>query len=239
MSEVTEALARVRERVERAAKRVGRDPDEIVLVGVCKGQPRERVEAALRAGLRDLGENYVQEALRRRLELKAFLDSECIPSPRWHGVGRLQRNKARDAVRSFDLVHTLDRRELAHELARRAGEAGRRLDVLLQVNLSGEPQKAGVAPQALRELLTESAALPELRVRGLMTLPAWSPDPQASRSAFAGLRRLRDELASTEAGGSLRQLSMGMSHDFEVAIEEGATLVRVGTAIFGPREARA
>ncbi len=227
------ALARVRERVEGAAKRAGREPFEIVVVGVAKRQPAERVAAAVRAGLRDVGESYVQEAGSKIPQVEARLEGR--PGPRWHLVGRLQRNKAREAVRRFQLVHSVDRLALARELARHVTPAGR-LEVLLQVDLSGEPQKGGVDPDALPELLAGCAALPELRVSGLMTIPAAAPDPESSRSAFARLRALRDRLAASPEGRTLRELSMGMSQDYEVAIEEGATMVRIGTAIFGPRE---
>jgi hypothetical protein len=235
-AEVGRALASVRERVEKAARRAGRDPAEMVLVGVAKGQPIGRVVAALRAGLRDVGESYVQEARATLAETGRLLEAEPGLRPRWHLVGRLQRNKARDAVLLFDVIHSLDRPELARELDRHAARAGRRLDVLLQVNLSGEPRKGGVPPEQAPGLLAACLPLEHLRVVGLMTIPAPSSDAEASRPAFAELRRLRDRMRPAAGGSDLRELSMGMSGDYEVAIEEGATFVRVGAAIFGPRE---
>jgi pyridoxal phosphate enzyme (YggS family) len=183
-----------------------------------------------------VGESYVQEAVAKLPRVLAQLEAAGTPPPRRHFVGRLQRNKARDAVRWFDVIQSVDRAALAQEIGRRAEAAGRDLDVLLQVNLAGELQKAGAPPEALPELLGVCAAQRRLRVVGLMTLPPASPDPEQSRPFFARLRALSDDLRRSEAGADLVQLSMGMSADFEVAIEEGATLVRVGTALFGPRE---
>jgi pyridoxal phosphate enzyme (YggS family) len=236
--EVAERAAALRARIAAAAQRAGRDPGEVVLVGVAKGQPLDRVEAAVRAGVARLGENYVQEARARQEALAPRLAQAGLAAPSWHFVGRLQRNKAREAVRLFDCIETVDSAPLAAELDRRAAVAGRRLAVLLQVNLSREPQKGGVAPQELPALLAGCAGCPALRVTGLMTVPAASADPEASRPVFAQLRELRDTLLRAvpgREGGELRELSMGMSEDFEVAIEEGATIVRIGTALFGPR----
>ena len=232
---VAERLAALRERIAAAARRAGRDPAEVTLVGVTKRVPAERVAEALRAGLDVLGENYVQEARAKDEALRALL-GPAAPRPRWRLIGRLQRNKARDAVALFDAVETVDRADLALELDRRAAAAGRSLEVLLQVNLSREPQKGGAAEEELPALLAACAGLPQLRVAGLMTVPAAGPDPEASRPAFARLRALAAELRDAPGGAGLRALSMGMSADFEVAIEEGATLVRIGTALFGPRE---
>jgi hypothetical protein len=221
-------LAALRERIAAAARRAGRDPGEITLVGVSKRVPAERVAAAVAAGLRDVGESFVQEARAKIPEVAA----RVAERPRWHLVGRLQRNKARDAAALFDWVHGVDREDLARELDRRAAQAGRTLAVLLQVNLSGEAQKGGAAPDAVPGLL---AACRALAVRGLMTVPATAEDPEAARPAFARLRALRDALRAAPGGDGLVHLSMGMSHDFEVAVEEGATMVRVGTALFGAR----
>ncbi|MBW2275256.1 MAG: YggS family pyridoxal phosphate-dependent enzyme [Deltaproteobacteria bacterium] len=221
--------------MEAAARSAGRRPEELTLVGVSKRQPTERVVAALRAGLTHLGENYVQEAQEKRARIEALL-GEAAP-PRWHMIGGLQRNKARSALEVFDCVETVDRPALARELDKRAAAAGRRLDVLLQVNLSREEQKGGVLEEALPALLESCAALEHLCVTGLMTIPAATDDPEQSRPVFRRLRALQGELRDIPGGESLRDLSMGMSSDFEVAIQEGATLVRVGTAIFGPRQA--
>ncbi len=224
-------LAAVRSRIVAAARRAGRDAREITLVGVSKRMPAERIAEAARAGLACIGENYVQEAREKRAAL-----ADCPQALRWHLIGNLQRNKARDAVALFDVIETVDRAALAEELDRRAAAAGRTLEILLQVNVSGEPQKAGARPQDVAALLAACAALPHLRVTGLMTVPEAADDAEATRPAFARLRALRDALRAAPGGQTLRDLSMGMSADFEVAIEEGATLVRVGTALFGPRE---
>jgi pyridoxal phosphate enzyme (YggS family) len=229
------SLVALRARIEAAARRSGRDPAAVHVLGASKRQPAARIAAAARAGLRDFGENYVQEASAKIPLVKEILGGEAAALLRWHGIGRLQRNKAREAVASFSRIHTVDSVRLAAELGRQADAAGRQLPVLLQVNLSGEPQKAGVAPAALAELLAAVAAHAALDAVGLMTLPAPTEDPEAARPVFAALRALRDELRATPGGAKLSELSMGMSHDFEVAVEEGATWVRIGTDLFGPR----
>jgi hypothetical protein len=228
-----DALAALRARVSAAAIRAGRSPDEVTLVGVAKGVATERVADALRAGLCDVGENYVQEAAARRTALAAQLADTTTRAPRWHFIGRLQRNKARGVAQGFDVVHTLDRPELGLALERNAAEAGRTLEALIQVNASGESQKGGAAPEHVPALLTAGAAWPHLRIAGLMAIPAASDDPERTRPAFAMLRTLRDSLRADHP--ALVELSIGMSSDFEVAIEEGATIIRVGTALFGPR----
>ena len=228
-------LAALRERIARAAQRAGRRADEIALVGVSKRKPAALVAAAVRAGLRHVGENYVQESISKIPKILEELAGLELEPPRWHFIGQLQRNKAKPVAAHFDLVETVDRAALGAELDRRAAEAGRSLEVLLQVNLSGEPQKGGVDPEALPALLAASRAWSQLRAIGLMTVPAAASDPEASRPAFARLRALRDALRDAEGGQALRELSMGMSADFEVAIEEGATIIRVGTALFGAR----
>jgi len=234
-TDIESRLASLRERIAAAAARVGRKPTEITLVGVAKRKRAELVVAAVRAGLRDLAENYVQEAATKIPAVRAQLASEGLAAPRWHFVGQLQRNKARDVVELFDVIASVDREPLGAELERRAIQQDRRLDVLLQVNLSGEPQKGGVEPSALPALLAASARWSRLRVVGLMAVPAAAEDPEASRPAFARLRALRDELRGKAGAERLSGLSMGMTGDFEVAIEEGATIVRLGTAIFGAR----
>ena len=236
-AEIGARLAAVRDRVRRAAERAGRSPDEIALVGVAKRKPAALVAAAVRAGLRHVGENYVQESIPKILEVKEILEHDSSAMPRWHFIGLLQRNKARQVAECFDLIETVDRAPLAEALEPRAQAAGRVLDVLLQVNVSGELQKGGIDPAALPELLAASAAWKHLRVVGLMAIPAVETDPEASRPAFTRLRELRESLGAAAGAGALRELSMGMSADFEVAIEEGATIIRVGTAIFGPRDA--
>jgi pyridoxal phosphate enzyme (YggS family) len=233
--DIESRLASVRDRVAAAAVRAGRKPEEITLVGVTKRKNPELIVAAARAGLRDLAENYVQEAMAKIPAVNAELEGAGFAAPRWHFVGQLQRNKARDVVRLFDTIASLDREPLGAELERRAEQEDRRLDALIQVNVSGESQKGGVDPAALPKLLEASARWSRLRVTGLMTVPAATADFEDSRPAFARLRALRDELRGEPGGEHLSELSMGMTGDFEIAIEEGATIVRVGTAIFGAR----
>ncbi len=232
--EVAERLAAVRSRIAAAAARAGRAPGEVALVGVSKRQPPEAVAAAALGGLTRFGENFVQEARDKIPKVQALLEGRTEPLC-WHFVGRLQRNKAGQAVELFDWVESLDRASLADALDRRAAGSGRELTALIQVNLSGEPQKGGASPEELPALLEHCRGLAHLRVRGLMTVPALGEDPEAARPTFARLRELRDAQEEPE---TLPELSMGMSADFEVAIEEGATLVRVGTALFGPRAPR-
>jgi pyridoxal phosphate enzyme (YggS family) len=234
-AEIAARLAAVRERVARAAGRVHRRPEEIAVLGVSKRKPAALVAAAVRAGLRDVGENYAQEAREKLPVVRAMLEGSGHKLPRWQFIGRLQRNKARDVVRDFDVVQTVDRESLGSELCRRADSLGRNLDVLLQVDLCGEEQKGGAAPEALPDLLAASRSWTRLRVIGLMAIPEPVDDPEASRPVFARLRELRDSLRDCPGGEHLVELSMGMSQDFEVAIEEGATIVRIGTAIFGAR----
>ena len=223
MLDIRANLGRVQEAVARACARAGRSPDHVLLIAVSKTVEAERIRLAVAAGVAALGENRVQEA-RDKIEVLGR------PVP-WHLIGSLQTNKAKDAARLFDWIHSVDRLDLARELSRRA-PSERGLDILLQVNLGDEPQKGGVAPAEVKPLCEAVIGLPGLRVRGLMAIPPVTPDPDATRPYFRRLRALCDELG-------LEQCSMGMSADFEMAIEEGATMVRVGTAIFGPRTPRA
>jgi len=216
-------------RVDAAARRAGRDPAVVRIVGAAKKQTPERVAAAIAAGLRDIGENYVQEAAAKRAAVEALVGATLVASLHWHGIGPLQRNKAKEAVRCFEWLHAVDGARLATELDRRAADAGRSVTVLLQLNLSGEATKTGVAAADLPALLDAVRRLAHLRVVGLMTMPAPQSDPEAARPVFARLRSLAE-------AAQLKELSMGMSDDFEVAVEEGATLVRIGTALFGRRE---
>jgi pyridoxal phosphate enzyme (YggS family) len=233
--EIADRLAAVRERMAAAARRAGRRPEEVTLVGVSKGVPAERISQAVEAGLDHLAENYQQEARAKLPELRERLAALGLRMPRLHFVGRLQRNKAREVVRGFDVVESVDRCELGAELERRAAEAGRQIRGLLQVNPAGEASKGGASPQELNRLLAESAGWRHLCITGLMAIPEPQANAEASRPAFAQLRELLQALRAQPGGESLAELSMGMSADFEVAIEEGATSVRVGTAIFGPR----
>jgi PLP dependent protein len=214
--------------IAAAAKRVGRDPETVRLVGASKTVTVDRLRQAVTAGLAILGENYLQEAR----EKIAALD---LPVS-WHFIGHLQSNKAIAAVKLFDLIHSVDRPSLAQALNDAAAKITKVQDILLEVNLAQETTKSGVKSEDLENLLRISAALPHLRVRGLMTMPPWFADPEKVRPYFQALRRTRDHLQSLNLPGvDLSELSMGMSDDFEVAIEEGATLVRIGTALFGRR----
>jgi pyridoxal phosphate enzyme (YggS family) len=233
VSALSENLAALRERIASAARRAGRDPADVTLIGVAKKHSAQAVAEAVAAGLQDVGENFAQEAREKIPAVAAALATRGLEPPRWHFLGQLQRNKARLVVPLFDAVQTVDRLDLAQELSRRAAAASRSLDVLLQVNVDAEPQKGGAAPAELPALLAAVRALPALAVRGLMAIPAAQPD---MRPAFARLRALRDDLARA-SGAALPVLSMGMSGDFEAAIAEGASCIRIGTALFGPRGA--
>ncbi|MCA1905023.1 MAG: YggS family pyridoxal phosphate-dependent enzyme [Desulfarculus sp.] len=224
---IAQRLATIRARMDAAARSVGRHPGDVTLVAVSKRNPPEAVAAALAAGQVDFGENYVQEAASKIPALG--------PGPRWHLIGHLQTNKARLAAQLFDFIHTLDSLKLARTLDRQAGELGRRLTVLIQVSLAGETQKSGLEPAQVPALAQAVATLPHLDLRGLMTMPPFFEDPEAARPYFARLRQLAQTLAPDLPPQAMSQLSMGMSGDFEAAIQEGATLVRVGTAIFGAR----
>ena len=231
-----ERMDALRARIEAAARRAGRDPAAVRIVGAAKRQPAERVAAAVRLGLRDLGENYVQEAVSKRVKINEILGAELAAQVRWHGIGHLQTNKARAAAEAFDRLHTLDSLRLAAALERECSRAGRELPVLVQVNLSREAQKSGVDPDALPGLVEGLRDFRQLRLVGLMTMPAPDPDPEAARPVFARLRELAAALRERSGNGQLVELSMGMSDDFEVAVEEGATWIRIGTALFGARQ---
>ena len=216
-------LDAVRERIGRAAERAGRRAQDVLLIGVSKTVTAERIRLGVEAGLTALGENRVQEA-REKIKILGR------PVP-WHLIGHLQTNKVRDALELFDLIHSLDRLPLAREIDKRAGEPGRVVDTLLEVNVAGEPAKSGFAPDAVGAALEAIGGVTHLRVRGLMAIPPIVERAEDSRRWFQMLRQLAER-------HRLKELSMGMSADFEVAIEEGATMVRVGTAIFGARPTR-
>jgi pyridoxal phosphate enzyme (YggS family) len=226
-------LAALRARIAAACARSGREPASVELIGASKRVAAPDVARAVRAGLRSVGENYVQEARDKHEQVRVELAPE--PPPRWHLIGRLQRNKVALALRCFDVIETLDSEALGDELNARASALGQRIEALIQVNLSGETQKAGIAPELVPALLERSLAWPGVGISGLMTLPAAAPDAESSRPAFRALRELRDALRRKPGGRDLQHLSMGMSGDFEVAIEEGADFVRIGTALFGAR----
>jgi pyridoxal phosphate enzyme (YggS family) len=227
-TQIADNIRTIRNRMAAAAARAGRDPAGIRLMAVSKTVEPERIRQAIDAGVGLLGENYVQEA------------REKIPAVgqtvQWHMIGHLQTNKVKYVVTLFDWIHSVDRLGLAQELSRRAGQHGRTLNVLIEINVSGEASKNGARPADVLELARQVAALPNLSVRGLMTMPPYSDDPENSRPYFVALRRLRDELAAAALPGvAMAELSMGMTDDFEVGIEEGATIIRVGRAIFGER----
>jgi len=225
---IADNLASIQERISKAALRAGRDPSAIRLVAVSKTVSAESIQEAIAAGVTILGENYVQETRNKIARIGMQVE--------WHFIGHLQSNKARSAVDLFSMIHSVDRLSLAEELDQEANKQGKILPVLIQVNISGEESKSGIDPQGTLQLLERIAGLEHLSVQGLMTMPPWFEDPEDARPYFIALRKLREELANKKIHGvSLQELSMGMSGDFEVAIEEGATLVRVGTAIFGPR----
>ena len=225
MDDLSSRLAKLQDAMAAAAQKAGRNPAEIVLLAVSKTQPVEVIQEALRAGITLLGENKVQEA-RGKIE--------ALGRGVWHLIGHLQSNKAKEAVRLFDSIDSVDRADLAGEINHRAEAPGKIQNVLLQVNIAGESTKFGCAPDAARALAEAMNALPRLSLRGLMAIAPYSPEPEKSRPHFAGLRRLRDKIEA-DTGLRLPVLSMGMSGDFAVAIEEGSTCVRIGTALFGER----
>lgn len=226
-------LAHVRAQIEAAALKCGRSPQDVKLIAISKTHPGSLVRAAIELGATDIGENRVQEA-----ELK--INEVGRHAARWHLVGHLQANKARRAVQLFDVVHSLDSLELARRLDRLCGEEGREsLHVLIQVDLGQEQTKSGIDEDELPSLVEGLKELKRIALVGLMTLPPFFDDPEEARPYFRRLRELRDDLATQGAFGDRKgELSMGMTHDFAVAIEEGATMIRVGTAIFGQREQR-
>ena len=236
---LAERITVVQARIAAAAQRAGRDPTEITLVAVSKMHPAEAVVAAYRAGLRVFGENRVEEAGPKAAAVAAMLDnpSSVVRRPSstvdWHMIGHLQSRKAEDVLPWASMVHSVDSVKLAARLSRVCQTAGRELSILLEVNVAGEASKNGLTPAALPEAVETIAALPGLRARGLMTMAPIVPDPEAARPVFAGLHRLRDDMARRFPALDWRHLSMGMTDDCEVAIEEGATMVRIGRAIFG------
>lgn len=229
MSSISDSLSILRGRIAAASARAGRDPREVKLVAVSKNIDVERIVLAVEAGVRDFGENRVQEAAEKIPRVHADVT--------WHFVGHLQRNKAKDAVELFSLIHSLDSIRLARELDRRCEMADSTIDLLLQVNISGEATKFGVPPEMARDVLLEIARYERLRVRGLMVIAPYSDNPEDARPWFSQARQLMRELGRLSISNvSMDELSMGMSGDYEVAIEEGATIIRVGTAIFGERQ---
>ena len=230
-SELSATLNSIRKRMTVACQRVGRNEAEVTLMAVSKTVAAARVRAAILAGIKVLGENRVQEA-----EAKIGALADLRTQVEWHLIGHLQANKARKAATIFDAVQSVDSEDLALKLDRVAEEFGKRLTVFIEVNLGNEEAKAGVTAAATLLLIEKVSRLPNLTLAGLMSVPPYSDQPEAVRPFFRRLRQLRDEaLQAGVAASSCTQLSMGMSHDFEIAIEEGATLIRLGTALFGSR----
>ena len=227
MNSIAENLERVREQIAQAAARAGRVAEEIELVAITKTHPAEKVREAIEGGQTLFGESRVQEARAKIPELPSNL--------RWHFVGHLQKNKIRHALPLFEMIHSVDSLNVAQDINRIAGEQGMHPRVLLEVNVAGEGSKFGFSPDKLRDQMEELLALPRLSILGLMTIPPLVEEAEASRKYFVQLRELRDRL-QTKFHVDLAQLSMGMTEDFAVAVEEGATRVRVGTAIFGQRK---
>lgn len=222
-------LEAIRQRIKAACDRSDREPNSVGLLAVTKTQSPETVQAAAELGLLLYGENKVQEA-KAKIPL-------CPGRLRWHFIGHLQSNKCRDAVQLFQMIQSVDSLSLAQEINKRADEAAKTMPVLLEVNLAGEASKFGYPPKALLADLSRINALPRIEIHGLMTVPPWSPVAEHSRPHFRRLRELKAE-SEQALGAPLPHLSMGMSGDFEVAIEEGATMVRIGTALFGPRKGK-
>jgi len=247
MSVIKENLSRVRERIEKAARKAGRDPKEIHLVAVSKTVEVARIREAIEAGVSILGENYIQEAQKKIEEISrpacrepastSLAEGSRFVGDRpvsWHFIGHLQSNKAKYAIRLFDMVHSLDSLPLAEELNRRAEQADRVIKVMIEVNLSGETTKFGTDEEMVFTLARRVQTLRHLSLDGLMTMPPYFDSPEMSRPYYIALRDLKERMV--KEGIPMKELSMGMSNDFEVAIEEGATYIRVGTAIFGQRK---
>ena len=228
MVDVAGNYRKVLDRIDRAAARAGRDPRTIRLLAASKSQPVERIRAAIAAGIRLFGENYVQEAQAKKAAIREAVE--------WHMIGHLQRNKAKAALDLFDLIESIDSVQLARALDKEGKKRGRAARAFVEVNLAGEESKSGIAGGQVGALLEEAGKLSHLRIEGLMAVPPMSGNPEDARPYFRALKELRAELEAKKIPNvDLKELSMGMTHDFPVAIEEGATLVRIGTAIFGPR----
>lgn len=226
---ISEHLALISSKIAAAAARAGRKPGEVRIVAAAKGQGREKIEEALAAGIRVIGHNYLQEAYKE-------VPGKLLSDAKFHMIGHLQKNKAGKAVELFDVVETVDDAKLAEALNRRAEDLNRTIGVMIQLNLSGEPQKSGITENEVERLAAAIRELPSIKLLGLMTMPPFFDDPDRARPYFAHLRDLREKLmGSGILSSEMNDLSMGMSGDFEVAVEEGATLVRIGTMLFGSR----
>lgn len=231
MSDIAGSLSEVRARIADAARRSGRSADDVLLVTVSKTRSLEEIAEAIDAGARDLGENYVQELV----EKQAALAAEGRDDVRWHAIGHLQRNKVRHIAAFCRLIHSLDSTRLADEIQKRVGAAGRTQPVLIEVNVAAETSKFGVSPEAAKPLAEHVAGLGDVELRGLMAMTPYDISVDESRRYFARTREVAEALARDLPDGAMSELSMGMTQDYESAVEEGATMVRVGTAIFGKR----
>lgn len=226
---IRENVDTIRRRIQATCARCGRNPEEVTVVAVSKTFPAEAIAEACDAGVTDVGENYVQELLRKREQLSGR-------SIRWHFIGHLQSNKVKYLIPWIHAIHAVDNTNVAREINKRAAQAGSTTEVLVEVNTTGEQSKFGIRPEATEAFIQSLAGLSHLRIVGLMTIGPFLPDPEQSRPMFRMLRRLKERLEHLDQPNvALRHLSMGMTGDFEVAIEEGATLIRIGTAIFGKR----
>ncbi|GFO64497.1 YggS family pyridoxal phosphate-dependent enzyme [Geomonas paludis] len=229
MGDIAQHLREIQERIAQAAVRAGRDPETVRLVAVSKTKPAAAIAEAFACGQVIFGENYVQELVTKQPELPAEIS--------WHFIGNLQSNKVRQIAGKVDLVHSVDRLSLAREIDRQWGALGKVCDILVQVNISREETKGGASSEELLDLVREVAQLPHVKVKGLMTMPPFFDDPEGARPYFRKLSEMAEEVRQAAIPGvEMLELSMGMSGDFEAAIEEGATLVRVGSALFGERQ---
>jgi len=232
MQTIEQRIARVREEVAQACQRVGRSVEEVTVMAATKGRSVPEIVEAVQAGISDVGENYVQELL----DKKGGLDEAGYTDICWHAIGHLQRNKVRYVVPLCSQIHSVDSVRLAREIDKRAARIDKVQKVLLEINIAGEESKFGIAPEQADELAEQVTALEHLQLQGLMTMPPYTDNPEDSRPQFQVLRRLADELVSSGLPAqAMSELSMGMSGDYQVAIEEGATIIRLGTVLFGPR----
>ena len=231
MGTIADNILAVRQRIDDACRRAGRNPNEVTLIAVTKAFDSTRITEAVREGVCDIGENFVQELLGKREQV---LDGNI----RWHFIGHVQTNKVKSLVEVVHLIHSVDSYRVAEEVEKRASKVGRTVDVLLEVKTTGEATKYGVPPEEAKALVKKIAPFEHVRIRGLMTIGPFSPDPEESRPCFRKLRELSESILEQSIENvEMTHLSMGMTNDFEVAVEEGATLVRLGTALFGPRSA--
>ena len=229
MTTMKERVDKTLESIRSTALACGRDPESVLLIGVSKKKPASAIREGVEAGLQNLGENYIQEAMEKIDSLKGLKAA-------WHFIGHLQSNKARFAVRYFDLIHTVDTLKLAREINKQAGKIQKIQDVLMQINIGREETKSGAEKEDALKLAADMAALPNIRLMGLMGMPPFFDEPERARPYFKAIAEIRTAIEKKKiAGISMKHLSMGMSGDYKVAVEEGATMVRIGTAIFGSR----